>query len=423
MSEINCKRPRVLILTPSMDLFYVLLILLVVTRAFGELAARVGQPALVGELVSGVLLGALVTQYADQLPALSSLQTDRVFEAITDLGMFFIMLYAGIEMQPHKIFQYSKQSLTVAVGGMVLPLALGVALGFLFLPASDILMAQALFVGTALAITAVPATVKILIDLGKLNTPAGQIIVSAAVFDDVISLLLLAWLTALISVGESVGPIDFVFLAFKILLFFTVTAFIGFFAFPWGGKLLKHVKEKELDFSAMLIAALAFAVLAEALGLHFILGAFVAGVFFGRKTIDDQTYESVRSKVSGVTFGFLAPIFFASIGLNLSVSAFTEIPFFLFLLLAAAFLGKFIGAGFCAYAAGLSRTESAAVGVGMSARGAVELVLAEIALEAGVLTLPGVVSPVLANLFSAVVIVAIVTTIATPILLKQIYAE
>ena len=80
-----------------MDLFYVLLVLLVVTRAFGELAARIGQPALVGELVSGVILGTLVGQYADFLPALSSLHGDRVFDAITDLGMFFIMLYAGIE--------------------------------------------------------------------------------------------------------------------------------------------------------------------------------------------------------------------------------------------------------------------------------------------------------------------------------------
>ena len=406
-----------------MDLFYVLLVLLVATRAFGELAARIGQPALVGELVSGVILGTLVAQYANYLPAFSRLQGDRVFEAITDLGMFFIMLYAGIEMQPSKIFEYSKQSMVVAIGGMVLPLALGVALGLLFLPASNFLMIQSLFIGTALAITAVPATVRILIDLGRLNTPSGQIIVSAAVFDDVLSLLLLAWLTALISVADGIGLIGIIFLAFKILVFFIVTLVVGFFAFPWGGKLLKQVKEKELDFSAMLIAALAFSVLAEMLGLHFILGSFVAGVFFGRKTIDDQTYESVRSKVSGITFGFLAPIFFASIGLNLKLSALTEIPLFLFLLIATAFLGKFLGAGVAAYASGLSRTEAAAVGVGMSARGAVELVLAGIALEAGILSIPGVTSPILTHLFSAVVIVAIITTVATPVLLKYIYSR
>lgn len=406
-----------------MDLFYVLLVLLVATRAFGELASRIGQPALVGELVSGVVLGTLVGQYADYFPTLSAVDRDPVFNAITKLGMFFIMLFAGIEMQPNKILQYSKPSIAVALGGMVVPMALGIALGFLFLPASEHRMVQAFFIGTTLAITAVPATVKILIDLGRLNTSSGQIIVSAAVFDDVFSLVLLAWLTALISVGEVPGLFEFAVLAFKILVFFALTAVIGFYAFPWGGKFLKQVKEKELDFSAMLIAALAFGVLAEVLELHFILGSFVAGVFFGRKTIDERTYDNVRSKVSGMTFGFLAPIFFASVGLNLGFEAIVEIPLFVLLLVFVAFAGKFVGSGLAAYACGLPRAEAAAVGVGMSARGAVELVIADIALKAGLFSLPGVASPILANLFSAVVIMAILTTIMTPIFLKQIYSD
>ena len=406
-----------------MDLFYVLLILLVVTRTFGELAVRTGQPALVGELVSGVVLGTIVVQYAEYLPELAGLPANSVFGAITDLGMFFIMLFAGIEMQPHKILQYSKKSVAVAFGGMVLPMLMGISLGFLVLPTSEFIEVQALFIGTALAITAVPATIKILIDLGKLDSSSGQIIVSAAVFDDIVSLLLLAVLTALISVGGNLEPMEIGILGFKILAFFLVTIIFGFFVFPWAGKFLKRVKEKELDFSAMLIAALAYSVLAELLELHFILGAFVAGLFFGRKTVDTLTYERVRGKVSGVTFGFLAPIFFASIGLNFSPEALFEIPKFLIVLVVAAFLGKFIGAGFMAYAVGLSRNEAAAVGVGMSARGAVELVIADIALEAGIFTVPGVESPILVHLFSAAVIMAIITTVVTPVLLKYIYSS
>jgi Kef-type K+ transport system membrane component KefB len=269
----------------------------------------------------------------------------------------------------------------------------------------------------------VPATIKILIDLGKLDSSSGQIIVSAAVFDDIVSLLLLAVLTALISVGGHLEVMEVGVLGFKILFFFLATVIFGFFVFPWAGKFLKRVKEKELDFSAMLIAALAYSVLAELLELHFILGAFVAGLFFGRKTVDSLTYERVRSKVSGVTFGFLAPIFFASIGLNFSPDALFEIPIFLIVLVIAAFLGKFIGAGLMAYAVGLSRNEAAAVGVGMSARGAVELVIADIALEAGIFTVPGVISPILVHLFSAVVIMAIITTVVTPMLLKYIYSR
>lgn len=406
-----------------MDLFFVLLILLVVTRTFGELAVRVGLPALVGELVSGVVLGTIVIQYTEYLPALVDLQEDPVFKAITDLGMFFIMLYAGIEMQPHKMFEHSRKSLAVAAGGMILPMLLGITLGMVFLPASEFFIIQSLFLGTALAITAVPATVKILIDLGSLNTPAGQIIVSAAVFDDIISLLLLTWLTALISVGGIPELADLVILTIKLLLFFAVTVLLGFLFFPWAGRLLTKFREKELDFSAMLIAALAYAVLAEMLELHFILGSFTAGLFFGGKNVDAMSYELVRSKVSAVTFGFLAPIFFASIGLNLSLGALFEIPLFLFWLIMAAFLGKFFGAGLCAYAVGLSRSDAAVVGVGMSARGAVELVIADIALQAGILTVPGIDSPLLTHLFSAVVIMAIVTTVVTPVLLKLLISK
>ncbi len=241
-----------------MNLFFILLVLLVVTRTSGELAGRFGQPAIVGELISGVFLGIIAASQADQFPYLSNLRNDTVFNAITDLGMFFLMVYAGIEMQPKKIFQYSKESTVVALGGMLLPLLIGLGLGWLFLPASSAKAAQAFFLGTALAITAVPATVKILMDLGKLNSRPGQIIISAAVFDDLISLILLAWLTALISTGEGLSLNQAFFLGVKIILFFVVTVPIGYFVWPWGGQFIKHLKEREQEFSAMLVGALAF---------------------------------------------------------------------------------------------------------------------------------------------------------------------
>ena len=178
-----------------MDLFYVLLILLVATRVFGEIAEHVGQPALVGELIAGIAIGAVVAEYPGIFPDLVDLAGNEVFVSLTDLGMFLLMLFAGIEMQPHKIIQYSGGALMVALGGMALPLALGVGLGWGFLPESEAKLAQCLVIGIALAITAVPATVRILMDLGQLTTRVGQTIISAAVFDDIFSLILLAWLT------------------------------------------------------------------------------------------------------------------------------------------------------------------------------------------------------------------------------------
>lgn len=405
-----------------MELFFILLVLLIATRTLGEAAERLGQPALVGELVAGILLGTVAAQYTDLLPQIGGLHQNPVFQGITDLGMFFIMLFAGVELQPSRLIEHTRGALAVATCGMVLPMVFGIALGWAFLPATDDFFAQAIFLGVALAITAVPATVRILIDLGRLESRSGQIIVSAAVFDDVLSLVLLAWLTTLIG-GETAGELAFGWLALKVLAFFAITTVVGLLVFPLGGRFMHIIKQKEFEFSALLAGALAFSVLAELMSLHFIVGAFMAGLFFGRKTIDEFAYEDVRNKTSAMTFGFLAPIFFASVGLHLDFTAVLVIPAFVLLLLVAAFLGKLIGAGVAARCIGLSRREAAAVGVGMSARGAVELVIASIALEAGLFAGGPGTSAVIEHMFSAVVIMAVVTTLVTPILLKRIYGR
>ena len=403
-----------------MDLFYVLLILLVATRAFGEVAERLSQPSLVGELIAGVSLGAIVAKFPDSFPTLSGLSGNEIFDTITDLGMFFLMLFAGLEMQPRKIFERSAASLAVAFGGMVLPLALGVGLGWIFLPDSPLRTAQCLFIGTALAITAVPATVRILSDLKLLDSRIGQTIVSAAVIDDILSLMLLAWLTGMIGADEMPGLSEIGLLFGKVVLFFVVTAVVGLFIFPWGGRFIHHLRVHELEISAMLIAAFGFAVLAEFLGMHFIVGAFMAGLYFGRKTIDDKSYDRVRSTISGTTFGFLAPIFFASIGFELDFDSVIEVPGFLALLIACAFLGKIGGAGIAARIFGFTQKEALVIGVGMSPRGAVELVIAGIALKAGLLAGD---SLIVTHLFSAIVIMSVVSTVASPIILARVFAK
>jgi len=403
------------------DLFYVLLILLVTTRAFGEAAERIGQPSLVGELIAGIALGAVVAAFPATFPDLAGLGDNDVFVTITELGMFFLMLFAVVEMQPQKVLEHSKGATTVAVGGMIVPLGLGVGLGWIFLPESKLWAAQCLFIGTALAITAVPATVRILMDLGQLDTRVGQTIVSAAVFDDILSLLLLAWLTGMLAAGGAPGFVDIAILVGKVILFFAVTGVVGLYLFPRGGRLMRHLKTQELEISAMLVGAFAFAVFAEALGLHFILGAFVAGFYFGRKTIDEDSYERVKSTISGMTFGFLAPIFFASIGFNLNIGALSGAPIFVSVLVLAAFLGKVVGAGGAARIFGFSAQDSTAIGIGMSPRGAVELVIAGIALKAGLFETGDAPSSIVDNLFSAVVVMAVVTTVVSPIVLRHTF--
>lgn len=404
-----------------MDILYVLLILLVATRVLGEVAVRLGQPALTGELLAGVLIGILVTNQSEAFPVLSELGENRVFTAITDLGIFFLMLMAGLELRPEKLAKTSLESAAVALGGLVLPLALGWTLGVVFLPQSELYDAQALFIGVALAITAVPVSVGVLLSMNKLDTPVGRLIVSAAVLDDVLSLLLLAVLTAILQTGGIPDPAELALLGAKVAGFFVIAVPLGIFLFPWLGKQVNRLHSSEFDFSFLLIAGLAYSVLAEMLSMHFLIGAFVAGLFFKRSTIDEQAYEDISKKVSAVTYGFLAPVFFASIGMHLDGAALVDAPMFVLWMLVAATLGKVLGAGGPARLFGFSNRDALAVGVGMNARGAVELVIADVAFRAGLFQMPDPPPPVVASLYSAIVLTAIATTFATPIGLKWIY--
>jgi Kef-type K+ transport system membrane component KefB len=395
--------------------------LLVATRILGELAVRIGQPALTGELLAGVLIGILVTNQAGTFPVLAGLGDNHVFRAVTDLGIFFLMLMAGLELRPEKLAKTSLKSGAVAIGGLVLPFALGWGLAAVFLPDSELRTAQSLFIGVALAITAVPVSVGVLLALDKLDTPVGRVIVSAAVVDDVLSLRLLAVLTAVLQTGGVPEASELALLGGKIAAFFVVAVLLGIWVFPRLGKPVARLHSPEFEFSFVVMVGLAYAVLAEWLSMHFLIGAFVAGLFFKRSTIDEEAYDDALQKVSAVTYGFLAPVFFASIGMHLSGEALTQAPWFVLWLLMAATAGKLLGAGLPARLAGMSNRDSLAVGIGMNARGAVELVIADVAFRAGLFEVPDPPPPVVASMYSAVVLTAIATTFATPVGLKWIY--
>jgi Kef-type K+ transport system membrane component KefB len=404
-----------------MELFYVLLVLLIATRALGELAVRLGQPELVGELLAGVLIGIVVGRYSESFPILTDLSDDRVFAAITDLGIFFLMLMAGLELRPGKLAESSRGAVLVAVGGLVLPLLLGIALAWGWLPPSELRAAQALFLGVALAITAVPVSVGVLMSMKRLDTAVGHMIVSAAVVDDVLSLLLLAVLTAVLETGSVPDASSLGLLAGKVGLFFAIAVPFGVFLFPWLGRRVAALHGDEFEFSFLVLAGLGYAVLAEALAMHFLIGAFLAGLFFVRRTIDEETYDDVSRKVRALTHGFLAPVFFASIGMHLHTAALFEAPLFLGALVLIATAGKLLGAGIPARLGGMRRRDALAVGIGMNARGAVELIVADVAFRAGTFSLPEPPGPIVASMYSAVVATAIATTLATPIGLKWLY--
>ncbi len=404
----------------ELSFLYLILVLLVVTRVFAELAERIHLPAIVGELVAGVALGMLLGRFSGDLPTLAAATRGDAFEILVSLGMFFLMLLAGIRMEPLEFARTSKSAVLIALGGMIVPVSCGFALGYAVLPESAYKMAQCLFLGVALAITAVPVTMRIFLDLGELESRIGKTVIAAAIWDDLLSLFLLALLTASIT-QDGLGEFrtdTLLILMGKVSLFFAVTVPVGLYVFPLIGRHLRHLKFPEVDFSMLLIASLSYAVFAELMGLHFILGAFLAGTFFHPKVVTIDVYERVDKQMSGVTRGFLAPIFFVSIGLHLEFSAIAQVPGFVALMITIAILSKLIGCGLPAYWVGMSRRESLMIGVGMSGRGAVELIVAGVALQAGLFAHPVPVPPIVDSLFSAVAIMALVTTLLTPVILR-----
>ena len=412
--------PRSIQLKGIMDVLYLILVLLVVTRVFAELAERVWLPSVVGELVSGVALGLLLVNFRDLLPGVWSATQSETYLSIVDLGMFFLMLLAGIRMEPLDFARSSKSAIFVAAGGMILPITAGVLLGLAVLPESPLKFVQSLLLGTTLAITAVPVAARIFMDLGKLDSRVGKTVIAAALWDDLISLFLLALLIAAIGgrVDGQFSTDSFLPLLVKVLIFFGITVPAGMFVFPLLAKYFKYLRFPEVDFSIMLMAALAYAIFAEKMQLHFIIGAFVAGMFFHPGVVDREVFDRVEDQMSGITQGFLAPIFFVSVGMHLDFSALTTAPFFVIAFVIIAIVSKVAGAGIPAVWVGLSRREAVIVGFGMSGRGAVELIVAGVALEAGLFMLPDPPPPIVQGLYSTIVIMALVTTIVAPIALR-----
>lgn len=308
-------------------------------------------------------MAALASWFGQYFPFLSQIASSEALEIVAKLGIFFLVLVAGIEMQPKEILESSSTSLAVAAGGMIVPLFGGIALAWAFLPVSDLRPVQALLVGVALSISAIPATVKVLTDLGMLHTRVGEIIVSAAVFDDVFGLFLLAILLAMIETGQVPGLIALVWLLAKVVFFFALTIVLGVHVYPRVHRGIKAMRVAVMELSTLAAVALGYGWLAEALGMHWILGAFMAGLYFERSRVGARAYNEVKLICNAVTTGLLGPLFFAYIGLRVDVSAIAAVPVFLGLLILVAVAGKIIGAGVPAFWLGIKPRDALSIGV------------------------------------------------------------
>jgi Kef-type K+ transport system membrane component KefB len=265
-----------------------------------------------------------------------------------------------------------------------------------------------IFVAVAMGVTSLATKSRILVDLGILNTRVAHVLMAGALFSDIAALIIFAAILGLAATGGlAIGGI--VAATTKALLFLLGTWIIGTRVFPVvGRRIVGRIADPSLQFLLVVLAGLGFAAAADAAGLHAILGAFLAGLFIREGVLEHRQLREVERRARGISVGLLAPIFFVTAGYKVSFDVFTDEPLLLGAVIVLATVGKIAGTAVFYLPTGYGFREGVAVGAGMNGRGAVEIIVAEIALAAGLID---------ATVFSILVFMAIFTTATVPILL------
>jgi len=382
-----------------------LLIILVAAWFCGSLFRRFGLPFVLGELIAGVLIGP---------PILGIITPSPGIELLAELGIFFVMFHTGMEMDPKELIEHIWPSLAVAIGGFVLPFTLG----YLVTQAFGGTLYQSLFVGMGISITAIAVQSVILHSLQMSSTFLGHIIIGAAIADDILSLIGLSILLSLAKSG-TVQIAEISFIVLKVVGFFGMTILIGHFIMP---KLTKNLHDREGHaFTFAMATALAMAYLAELAGLHLIIGAFLAGQFVREEVMDTKIYNAIQDRLYGISYGFLLPIFFASLSFHLHFQWNFSFISFAVVLTLAAIIGKVVGCGLGYALVKRNFWESTIIGFGMNGRGAVEIVVASVVLKlsSDLMASNTIAEPLLTqNQFSALIFMAFITTLIAPITLR-----
>lgn len=395
----------------ELPFFANLLILLVLARLFGEIMERFKQPAMIGEILAGVLLGPTILNFIHRTEDL---------KVISELGVFLLVIIAGLEIHLEEIIKSMKgRNIIISIAAFFIPLISGYLVGNYF--GQDVM--STIFIGLCVAITALPVSIRILMDLGKLNSPVGQKIISVAIFDDVIALTILGILLDLKDVEPTFANISqaTVFTVLKLVVFLIIIALTYKLIQKLAQKenfienqlnlILTFLKGKESLFAVFFVFILIFATMTESIGLHFIIGAFFASMLISKELVGEKHLETFHNTTNSMAMGFLAPIFFAGIGLEFQFSSIQNYPL-LFAIIGVSFLSKIIGGYIGGRFARLNHKVSLALGIGLNARGIMELVIANIAYKAGIIT---------TEIFSMLVIMGLITTLSTPFLLKRAF--
>ncbi|EPZ9216344.1 cation:proton antiporter [Clostridium perfringens] len=382
----------------SYEFLFDLALILISTKLFGLITKKVRMPQVVGALVAGVILGPAV---------LNVLSETEFIQKLAELGVIVLMFTAGLETDINQLKKTGKASFIIAVLGVIIPLAVGFFIASIFNKGNDVnTILQNVFIGIILTATSVSITVETLKEMGKLNTRAGNAILGAAIIDDILGIIALTITTSLAD-----PSINVIIVLAKIVMFFIFAGFAGYL-FHWA--FIKLDERYQRDLRRFVIIAFVFCLLLsfcaeEFFGVADITGAFIAGLVIS----DSNRSKYLNSRFETLSYMLLSPIFFASIGIKVQLTAMTKTIFiFAILLLLVAVLSKVFGCALGAKLCRYSNREAIQIGTGMISRGEVALIVANKGIAMG-LMLPEFLAPV--------VIVVVVTTIVTPILLKVVF--
>ncbi|HEX7131270.1 MAG TPA: cation:proton antiporter [Iamia sp.] len=408
-------------------------IILAVARLVGALFRRIGQPPVVGEIVAGLVLGPLVlgSGTVTDLLGLDESLSDTLFPAdarpflkvLAELGLIIFMFVVGLELDMKLIRGKERLAAGVSITSVVLPFTLGVGLAALirddYLPDGIDFLPFALFVGASMSVTAFPVLARILNERRMQNTPVGAVTLACAAIDDILAWSLLALVTAVIESSSGGGGNAGADLARVLGLTLVFGLFMSFAVRPVLVRLNERFKATGLtpDLLAIVIALLLMASWATShIGIHSIFGAFALGVVFPRDGAEAFTH-AVLERIESVAVLVFLPLFFIVTGLNAKIPAGVQVGEFveiLVLVVVVACVGKFVGATMAGKLQGMTWRRSAAIGTLMNTRGLTELVLLSIGYDKGVLD---------ETMFTALVLMAIITTVMTSPLLQRIYPD
>jgi Kef-type K+ transport system membrane component KefB/nucleotide-binding universal stress UspA family protein len=391
-------------------------ILLLVGRLMGEAAQRLGQPAVMGQLIGGLLLGpsvlGLIWPAAQHALFPGTPEQKSMINAVSQLGILMLLLLTGMETDLQLVKRVGRAAVTVAAAGVALPFICGFALGEMLpdalLPKPDARLVTAIFLGTALSISSVKIVAMVVREMNFMRRDLGQIIVASAILEDTIG-----WVIIAVAFGlASAGTVDLWSLGRAVLgtaAFMAASLTFGrrivFYLIRWAND---NFKSEFPVITVILLIMIAMALITQMIGVNTVLGAFVAGILIGESPI---LTRHIDEQLRGLIVALFMPVFFGLSGLSADLTVLKNPALALLAvgLIVIASVGKFLGAFLGGKLGGLTRAESLALGCGMNARGSTEVIVATIGLSMGVLN---------RDLFTLIVTMAIVTTMAMPPMLR-----